>query len=189
VEAQSESVPTHVALLRGVNVGGHGKLAMPLLREVLQGAGCRAVATYVQSGNAVFLPPVPASDDLAGLLRHRLAEACGFDVPVMVRQAGDLDRLVAGLPFTDEDPTRIHVAFLDAPPAPALSDALAHQAAPSEQFEVSGCEIYLHLPDGMGRARMPRAFARAGAPPVTVRNWRTVLVLAGMTGQDQPPVT
>jgi uncharacterized protein (DUF1697 family) len=49
VEAQSESVPTHVALLRGVNVGGHGKLAMPLLREVLQGAGCRAVDQFCVS--------------------------------------------------------------------------------------------------------------------------------------------
>jgi uncharacterized protein (DUF1697 family) len=189
MEAGAESVPTHVARLRGVNVGGHGRLAMSLFREVLEQVGCRAVATYVQSGNAVLVPPRPVLDDLAGFLRHRLARAAGFDVAVMVRRAEDLARLVAGLPFAEEDPTRIHVAFLDSPPSAELTDALIRQAAPGERFVVAGHDIYLHLPDGMGRARMPRAFARAGAPPVTVRNWRTVLVLAGMTGQDQPPAT
>jgi uncharacterized protein (DUF1697 family) len=178
----TEPVPTRVALLRGVNVGGHGRLAMPLLREVLEQAGCRAVATYLQSGNAVFLPPAPAPGDLAGLLRDRLTAACGFDVPVMVRRAEDLAGLVAGLPFAPQDPTRIHVAFLDAPPEPALGDALARLAAAGERFVVRGREIYLNLPDGMGRARMPRAFARAPGP-VTVRNWRTVLALTGLTGQ------
>jgi uncharacterized protein (DUF1697 family) len=45
---------TYVALLRAVNVGGHGPLAMADLRRSLEGLGFRDVRTYLQSGNAVF---------------------------------------------------------------------------------------------------------------------------------------
>ncbi len=47
-------VSTHVALLRGVNVGGKNKLPMEDLRAMFTLAGCEAVVTYIQSGNVVF---------------------------------------------------------------------------------------------------------------------------------------
>jgi uncharacterized protein (DUF1697 family) len=47
-------VPTHVALLRGINVGGRNRVAMAALREVVEGLGHTGVATYIQSGNVVF---------------------------------------------------------------------------------------------------------------------------------------
>jgi uncharacterized protein (DUF1697 family) len=43
-----------VALLRGINVGGNNKLPMGELRELLRALGCEDLATYIQSGNAVF---------------------------------------------------------------------------------------------------------------------------------------
>jgi uncharacterized protein DUF1697 len=47
-------MPTHVALLRGINVGGRNRVAMADLREVVLGLGHTEVATYIQSGNVVF---------------------------------------------------------------------------------------------------------------------------------------
>ena len=47
-------MPTHVALLRGINVGGRNKVAMADLRAVVTSLGHADVATYVQSGNVVF---------------------------------------------------------------------------------------------------------------------------------------
>jgi uncharacterized protein (DUF1697 family) len=50
-------MPTHVALLRGINLGGHNKVAMADLREVVTSLGHADVATYIQSGNVVFSTP------------------------------------------------------------------------------------------------------------------------------------
>ena len=47
-------MPTHVALLRGINVGGRNKVAMADLRAVMTSLGYTEVATYIQSGNVVF---------------------------------------------------------------------------------------------------------------------------------------
>ena len=45
---------TKVLLLRGINVGGHGKLPMAVLKEALIAAGADQPETYIQSGNAVL---------------------------------------------------------------------------------------------------------------------------------------
>lgn len=51
-----------VAFLRGINVGGHHKLPMVQVRAVLAELGATDVATYIQSGNAVFSMPDAAGD-------------------------------------------------------------------------------------------------------------------------------
>ncbi|MFD0395951.1 DUF1697 domain-containing protein [Streptomyces nogalater] len=47
----------YVALLRGINVGGHAKIAMKDLRELFGALGFDEVQTYLQSGNVVFVDP------------------------------------------------------------------------------------------------------------------------------------
>jgi len=43
-----------VALLKGINVGGSGLLAMKDLSALCSGLGFETVRTYIQSGNVVF---------------------------------------------------------------------------------------------------------------------------------------
>jgi uncharacterized protein (DUF1697 family) len=45
---------TYIALLRGINVGGHKKLPMAELRTLLIRFGLENVKTYIQSGNVIF---------------------------------------------------------------------------------------------------------------------------------------
>ena len=55
ITATREHVVTRwIALLRGVNVGGGNKIAMPALRVSCEGCGFERVSTYIQSGNVVF---------------------------------------------------------------------------------------------------------------------------------------
>ena len=49
---------THIALLRGINVGGRNALPMRHLVSMFEDAGCERVRTYIQSGNVVFEAPV-----------------------------------------------------------------------------------------------------------------------------------
>jgi uncharacterized protein (DUF1697 family) len=175
-------VTRQVVLLRAVNVGGR-KLAMADLRRALTDAGCRAVETYIQSGNAVLEPPEdrPASGaGLAAWLEAVISDEAGFPVPVVCRSASELRRTVDRNPFPQAGGKLLHVVFLaDSPPPGALDQV---QAVPPEAFQLVGPDLYLHLPNGMGRSKLPLELDRAGrklTPPTvaTARNWNTVLEL------------
>jgi uncharacterized protein (DUF1697 family) len=47
-------MPTYIALLRAVNVGGTGKLPMAELKAMCVAQGFTKVQTYIASGNVVF---------------------------------------------------------------------------------------------------------------------------------------
>lgn len=67
-------MPTHVALLRGINLGAHNRVAMADLRRVVTSLGHTDVATYIQSGNAVFTTQERDSLALAGALEAAIAD-------------------------------------------------------------------------------------------------------------------
>jgi uncharacterized protein (DUF1697 family) len=167
-------------MLRGINVGGNRKLSMPDLVAAFRGAGCAEVATYIQSGNVVFAPPPTVKSDTVGeRLEQAVAEVAGFPVSVIVRTADELGAVLDASPFPDNDPTKLHVAFLGCEPSSAELDAFGRAAVAPEAFAPAGRQLYLHLPDGMGRAKLPQALGRLKTP-VTVRNWRTVTKLYEM---------
>lgn len=170
----------YVVLLRGINVGGQGKLPMAQLRALCADAGGGHVATYIQSGNAV-LTSEAAPEVLAAELGARIEAAAGFAPEVLVRTVDELEAVIAGNPFPEEaDPTKLVVAFLRTPPAPGAFDAVDLAAFAPEEAVLGDRHLYLHLPDGQGRAKLPIALGRAGGVAATARNWRTVTVLAEM---------
>ena len=162
-----------VVLLRGVNVGGHNRIAMADLRTLLEGIGCRDVQTYVQSGNGVVDhdgPPQQLERDVARALADR-----GLPVPVMVRTGEELARVVEASPWTDLDPKHFHVAFLSGEPDPAKVAAIDHEALLPERVVVGDRVLYLDFAHGAGRSTgLDRL--RLGVD-ATARNWRTVLAL------------
>ena len=145
---------TLVILLRGINVGGNNKLPMAELREIAAEAGFTDARTYIQSGNLVAstgLDPDAAADVLAGAIRA----ATGLDVPTIVRTPTQWTDLIAANPSPDTiDPgTHVHVIFLPMPAPDAIHAFDASGFAP-EEMAVTGSELYLHLPDGMGRSKL-----------------------------------
>jgi uncharacterized protein (DUF1697 family) len=171
-----------VALLRGVNIGKR-RMAMADLRAGLEAAGCADVATYVQSGNVVCTPPATGRRDPASWLAEAISAVAGFEVGVVVRTAAELDAVVAANPYPQAGGTTLHVVF-SAEPVPAdLLDGIDLDAVAPEHATVVGREVFLHLPEGMGRAALPTLVERAGgrgAPLATTRNWNTVLKLQAM---------
>ncbi len=172
---------TVVALLRGVNVGGHNKLPMARLRELASAVGFTEVRTYIQSGNLVASTELDAT--AAGhLLTEAILTATGLRVPVIVRTARQWSDLIAANPFPSAvDPGRcIHVIFLPAPATEAVTTFDASPFAP-EEVVVAGSEVYLHLPEGMGRSKLAVAVNRVPELAAgTARNWNTVLRLGSL---------
>ena len=175
------SAETLVILLRGINVGGHNKLPMAELREIATGAGFADVRTYIQSGNLVASTDVDP-DAAAGVLAGAIRAATGLDVPTIVRTATQWTDLIAANPFPDAiDPgTHVHVIFLPTPAPDAIRAFDASGFAP-EEMVVAGSELYLHLPDGMGRSKLALAVNRLSEVAAgTARNWNTVQKLAAL---------
>lgn len=169
-----------VALLRGVNVGGRSILKMADLRELAKGCGFDNAQTYLQSGNLVFRSTMPATEATTALQRALRTET-GWELAIATRTARQLADVVARCPF--DDPEHVHVTFVvdGADPTPPEVDA---EVFLPERFEVHGREVYLHLPEGMGRSRLAQALTKGqrGASGTT-RNWRTVTALAELSDQ------
>ncbi len=89
----------HVALLRGINLGGKNRLSMKDLAAIFSDAGCRTVETYIQSGNVVFAAPATLARRIPGLVEKSIEKRFGLVVPVMTRTARELRKVATGNPF------------------------------------------------------------------------------------------
>lgn len=163
----------YVALLRGVNLGPHRKVPMARLRELLTGAGYSDVATYLQSGNAVF-EATGKREAIRLSVEGLLEEEFGMEVPVILRNAREMAAVVEACPYreaADADPTKVHATFLsELPEGDVWPDPV-----PPEEFTLGDGVIYMSLPDGMGRAALPGLLDKAvKGVTATTRNWRTV---------------
>ena len=163
-------MPTYIALLRAVNVGGTGKLPMAELRAMCEAAGFEDVRTYIASGN-VLLRSAKGADHVKRTLEKKLAEYAGKPVGVIVRDGADLARVLAANPFPQGAPNRVVTIFLDAPP-PTDTVAKARHLR-DEQIALGQREIYVHYGDGMADSKLAIPAAATG----TARNMNTVAKL------------
>ncbi len=179
----------YALLLRGVNVGGHRKLAMPALKDVLTGLGHTDVGTYLQSGNAVVTAKKTTAADIAAAVEAALAAELGVTTRVLVRTHPELAALVHANPFPEaaaEKPAWLHVAFLAAVPDAKAAAALDAAALAPDEFALGDHAIYLRYVNSPGRSKLATVVGKAvlaGAqdPTATARNWNTVLALTERT--------
>jgi uncharacterized protein (DUF1697 family) len=171
-----------VALLRAVNVGAR-KVPMAQLREVCAGLGWSEVATYIQSGNAVF-EAAAGQAELEQQLEAALGARFGFAVPVMVRSAKQWAAYPGANPFpeaAEKEPNRLMLMLSKQPPAAGAAAALQERARDGEQVAAAGDAIWIHYPGGAGTSRLsPSLIDRLIGSPATARNFRTVLKLEEM---------
>ena len=173
----------YLALLRGVNVGGHNRVPMKELASAMDERGFRNVATHLQSGNVLFESSGNDVSALASDLKKLIREEFETDTPAVIRTAAQLDSAAIRNPFlADEDDFKLlHVMFLDREPEPAAVDTLDVQRSPGDRFSVDGLEIYLHLPNGAARTKLTiDYFERRLGVIATGRNWNTVTRLRTM---------
>jgi uncharacterized protein (DUF1697 family) len=170
----------HVALLRGINVGGKHRVPMATLRELFVDAGASEVETYIQSGNVVYTAPAKLARTLPETVRAAISETFEFEVPIVARNAAQLQEVAAAHPFVDRvsDEKLLMVAFLDRTPSAAKLAALDPNRSPGDHIEVRGQHVYLAFPNGSGRSKLDANWLDRSLDAVgTWRNWRTVQAL------------
>jgi uncharacterized protein (DUF1697 family) len=166
-----------IALLRAVNVGGHNKVPMARLRELMEELGYRDVSTYVQSGNVVFTATERPGQRVAARLEKQFAAEFGFEIDVIVRTRDELADIIAANPVGDvaTDPAKQLVYFLaEEIDDDRLEGIDAGDVAP-EVCVMAGREIHLWTPAGFTESKVRKVLTdkRLGVP-ATTRNWRTV---------------
>jgi uncharacterized protein (DUF1697 family) len=170
----------YAALLRGINLGRHKRVAMADLRALVEALGCADVRTYVQSGNVVFRSDRGAAD-LVRAIEKAIDKKLGLDVTVMIRTDRQLCNLVAKNPFLGPKLRQktLYVSFLAGKPDRSRVRQLRAGNFEPERFEVVGEDVYLFFPNGYGRVKLNNAMLeRQLGVAATTRNWRTVTALA-----------
>lgn len=183
----SLAMTTHIALLRGINVGSHKRIAMAELRELLAELGYGGVRTLLQSGNVVMSAEAQPAE-LASELEREIAGRFSVQTPVVVRTREELAAVVALNPLRDvaDDPKRYQVSFLSAEPAPEAVRAIAAVDVEPERLVHVGREIYAWHPDGIHTSPLAKLLTdkRLGVV-ATARNWNTTTKLLEMASEHE----
>ncbi len=173
----------HVALLRGINVGGRNVLPMADLRSALESSGLLDVRTYIQSGNVVFRTDDGAIEDVdvTDSIRSVISDTFGLDIPVIVRPLDDLERVAGAHPDDGGDvpPKWLHVFLLDRPADPADGPDTGRFGA--DRWVVDGREIYATYPSGAGRSKLTiDVIERSFGVAATARNLTTLAAIVDL---------
>lgn len=170
----------HVALLRGINVGGKNLIRMPALAEAFTDAGYGDVSTYIQSGNVLFTTAATDARALEVAVEDMLQERFDLPIRVVVRSRGELAATVAAAPKDHGAPhLRSDVIFLKHPLT--VDEALA--AFPELRDGVDSVApgpdaIYFSRVDAQAsRSRLSKIVGTPNYRFMTIRNWRTTTTL------------
>jgi uncharacterized protein (DUF1697 family) len=165
-------MPTRIAMLRGVNVGGR-KVPMADLRAIFDALGHTDVRTYIQSGNVVFTAKGKDAT-IRSEIEQALQREFGFEVAVLLRTPAELAQVVERNPFGKD----AYVTFLDDAPERKQIAAIDASVYAPDEFTVVGKEIFVRCPNGYGRTKINNTFfERKFATKATTRNWNTVTLL------------
>lgn len=172
----------HLALLRGINVGGNTQLAMEPLRELFGRLGHEDVRTHLRTGNVVFTPSGDVEPSrLATEIEKRVADDLGVRTTVLVRTADEIASVIDANPLAVGDVTKLHVTFLADAPQDDRTRRLDGLPAGGEEFALVGREVYLYCPNGYGRTKLSNAnLERRLGVTATTRTWRVVSTLHDM---------
>jgi uncharacterized protein (DUF1697 family) len=173
----------HVALLRAVNVGGRGKIAMADLRQMLNDLGFESPRSLLQSGNLVFRSEATGAE-LEAQLKHEAQTRLGLETHFLVRTADEWAAIVAANPFAKaakDDPAHLMVMPLTAAPGAIELEGLRAWIPGREAIEAVGRELYITYPDGAGESKLTNAvIERRLDGRGTARNWNTVTKIAAL---------
>ncbi len=174
----------YIALLRGINVGGHKKVQMAELRELLSKSGLENVKTYIQTGNIIFQS---ANNDLKTLetkIKTAILNHFGFEVSVLVRTSEQLNKIFDDCPFSEEKKTNSYFAILSEVPQEDLVKEASEKTYDNEQYKIINDCLYFYCANGYGNAKFSlNFFERKLKVDATARNYKTMIKIIELSSR------
>lgn len=173
---------TYIALLRGINVGGHKKTPMAELRSLLEKKGFKDVKTYIQSGNVIFKSSMEDTSEIEDLIKKSILDYFEFEVPILVRTNVEIQSILDDCPFTEDEKIKSYFSLLKSIPNQHLIEEVQHIKYPNEKFEITPNCIYFYSSTGYGKAKYSNNFFEKKLKvSMTARNYRTMMKLLEMS--------
>ena len=180
-------MPVILSMLRGINVGSHGRISMEELKTIYASLGLEDPRTYVQSGNVIFKTSERNLTRLAANISAAIEKSSGIRSDVILRTTAEWKRTIDRNPFSarpEIHPSKLLVSFLASDPGPEIRlQVLAIKTEP-EELHFVGRELYIYFPNGIGRPKLslPR-IERMLKTPSTGRNWNSVTKMFALAKQ------
>jgi len=172
----------YIAILRGINVGGHRKILMADLKVLLKKIGLINCTTYIQSGNVIFSSDKPV-EVLEKGIQQVIFKNYGFEVPVLVRTLNYFNRLVDHNPYVDHSTIdQLYVTFLSDAPKDDAIETLKNTNFDKDQFTLIGDAVFLCFNSNLSTSKLNNnVIERKLNVTATTRNWKTVLKLIDLS--------
>jgi uncharacterized protein (DUF1697 family) len=175
---------THVALLRGINVGGKNLIKMPALKAAFVADGFRDVRTYIQSGNVIFTASQGRSEELTRRIELMLAEAFDYAPTVVVRSGKQMRQIVEHAPDGfGAEPKRYRYDVIFLKESLTARAAMAHvptNPVVDTAHAGTGVLYFSRLEAKATQSRLNKIVSSPIYPSVTIRNWNTTTKLLSM---------
>lgn len=169
-------MPSHVAFLRGMNLGGR-RIKNAELSEEFETLGFAEVACFRASGNVVFSAKASEAK-LTAQIEAGLGDALGYEVPVFLRSAKELRALAAHEPFGSKEVEaskgKLQVALLPKKPAAKARKQALSEASDEDRLAIEGRELYWLPSGGISESDLDLKAVEAALGPWTMRTMGTI---------------
>ncbi len=173
---------TYIALLRGINVGGHKKVQMAELRVLMANIGFNEVKTYIQSGNVIFKSSNEDIKVLETKIKKALLDYFGFDISVLVRTRLQFNRIFDNCPFSEKKKLDSYFAMLSEIPNKDLVKVAYEKTYENEEYEILNDCLYFYCSNGYGNAKFNmNYFEKKLEVDATSRNYKTMVKLLSLS--------
>ncbi len=169
----------YVALLRGINVGGHKKIKMADLQDTFASLGFQNVKTLLASGNVLFQASETSTDALARRIEEQIETSLGFSVGVILRTIEQIQQIADSQPFKGisvTPDTRFYVSFLAEKAKHRLKIPYESPGSDFRILRVSDGEVFsvLTLNSNSRSVDAMSILEKEFGRKITTRNWNTV---------------
>ncbi|PKQ43679.1 DUF1697 domain-containing protein [Confluentibacter flavum] len=174
---------TYIALLRGINVGGHKKVPMATLRELLTTSGLKQVQTYIQSGNVIFKSQEEAHE-LEETIKKSILDYFGFEVFVIIKTPNELQTILNDCPFPKDKMEKSFFVILSKIPDTPLVKEVQQLTYENEEIIIKKDALYFYCSTGYGQSKFNmNTFERKLNVIGTSRNYNTMVKLLSLSGE------
>ncbi len=169
---------TYIALLRGINVGGHKKILMADLKLLFEKLNLKNVRTYIQSGNIIFYSNEENIQEIENRIKDKIFSQYGFDVSVLVKTHSEIITIFKNCPFSEDKKVNSYFIILHSIPDEKLVETTMQIKYPNEEFHIKNTCVYTFYSEGFGNAKCgTNFFEKKLKVSATARNYKTIMKL------------
>lgn len=172
----------YIVLLKGINVGGHKKVLMAELRELLSNTNFQNVQTYIQSGNLILESPEKDVKKLKLHMQNAIKNHFGFEISVLIKTPKEFQQIFNACPFPKDIKQLSYFVILDDAPNKDLLNDASVKIYDGELYEIINDCIYFYFEKGFGQSKFNINFFERKLKTIgTARNFKTMVKLLSLS--------